>query len=219
MSESAERRRPGRPPGHPKTGGRRPGSPRARLPEELRGFINQRGRPLELLAAISDGRKVSAADPSDPSRKIRIYPTLDERVAAARSLLDRLLPTLKATEAKSSVTVSGSGPAPLSSNSSVELARQVAFLLAEGAQEPEGEGRAPSIIDSMAEDAQEPPQEAPAQSPVGKQEQAGAWTLRLVDVLPDGRERWVAYDQDEKLAATAFSRDALVAQLPKEQDD
>lgn len=132
MSEEPSTKQPdGRPKGTVKTGGRKPGAVN-RLPEELRRFINQRGRPLELLAAIADGRKVSAADPANPGAKIRVYPSLNERVFAARTLLNKLLPDLKSTE------LSGPDGGPISvapeSVSDVDLARRIAFALVQGVQ-------------------------------------------------------------------------------------
>ena len=80
----------------PRTGGRPRGS-KNRLPEEFRRFIDTRGRPLEFLAAISRGNLVTAADPADPGKKVKVYPTVAERTLAAKTLLDRLLPALKAS--------------------------------------------------------------------------------------------------------------------------
>ncbi len=134
MSEFEEKRGPGRPPGLPKTGGRKKGTGN-KLPAELRHFINEKGRPLAFLAAIASGRKVTAADPEDPGKKVSIYPTLSERAKAAETLLGKILPDLKSTE------LSGPEGEPLlpagsSVNSSlppdVEVARQVAFMLARG---------------------------------------------------------------------------------------
>ena len=100
-----EKRLVGRPKGQPRTGGRPKGS-RNRLPEELRRYIDQRGRPLDFLAAIAAGRKVTAADPENPDRKVRVYPSLPDRIAAARALLNKLLPDLKSSE----LTGAGGGP-------------------------------------------------------------------------------------------------------------
>jgi hypothetical protein len=134
MSEDEQKRGPGRPPGLPKTGGRKKGTGN-KLPAELRHFINERGRPLDFLAAIASGRKVTAADPSDPGKKLSVYPTLSERAKAAETLLGKILPDLKSTE------LSGPEGEPLipagaNCNSQlppdVETARRVAFLLASG---------------------------------------------------------------------------------------
>jgi hypothetical protein len=118
------KRPPGRPKGLPKTGGRRKGV--NRHAPELRAFIDQRGRPLEFLAAIAAGRKLTAADPADPTKTTRLYPSLEARAAAARSLLNKLLPDLKATE----LTGADGGPIATTNVNDFDLARRLAFLLA-----------------------------------------------------------------------------------------
>ena len=111
MAESAfsdpPKRPPGRPKGLPKTGGRRKGV--NRHAPELRAFIDQRGRPLEFLAAITSCRKLTAADPADPTKTIRMYPSLEARAAAARALLNKLLPDLRQA-AHATEIEAGGGP-------------------------------------------------------------------------------------------------------------
>lgn len=104
------------------------------VPGELRRFINQRGRPLELLAAIADGRKVTAADPDDPGKKIRVYPALRERTSAAKTLLNKLVPDLKSTELSRSdgKPLFDRDPGSGHPDEDVELARRLAFLMASG---------------------------------------------------------------------------------------
>ncbi len=132
VSDKTLKRRPGRPKGLAKTGGRKPGSKNI-VPSDLRRFINQRGRPLELLAAIASGRKVSAGDPGNPSAKIRVYPTLNERVSAAKVLTNKLVPDLRATE----ISGSDGGPVKIEDKpyTKMELARRLLFILREATEE------------------------------------------------------------------------------------
>ena len=131
MPDLTEKRRLGRPPGYPKSGGRKPGSKNV-VPSELRRFINQKGRPLELLAAISSGRKITAGDPDEPGKKIRVYPSLGERVAAARVLMNKLIPDLRATE----ISGSDGGPVKIENKqfTNKERARRPVFMLREAAE-------------------------------------------------------------------------------------
>ena len=221
MAETSEKRAPGRPPGHPKSGGRQPGSKNA-VPAELRRFINQRGRPLEFLAAIADGRKVSAADPEDPSKKVRVYPSLHERTAAAKTLLNKLVPDLKATE------VSGPGGHPLRSQteptSKLELARMIAFALHEGTKgKAELDGtiieqlqHSPSLPATLpAEVSRDPSEQAPSvevhvkstRPVVANEEPAQSHFIRFEERLPGDRERWSIRDAQDRVIAVAIGRE------------
>lgn len=136
-------RGPGRPKGLPKTGGRRPASD---LPVELRPFVNQRGRPLEFLAAVAAGRKVSVADPENYGQKIRVYPTMEQRVSAARVLAAKLMPDLKAVEGAAVNNVQviiGDEDAALAfgRRDPIETARRLAFILADGYDKAKSAGR------------------------------------------------------------------------------
>lgn len=159
MSEIAEKRPVGRPKGQPKTGGRVKGSGN-RLPAELRDFINARGKPVEFLAAIASGRKVSAADPEDPSKKVRVYPNLDQRAKASEMLLNRLLPALKATQLSGPeggpIEVSGGGVPDLST---FETARRLAFIIRSAHEEQNHQAEA-AQRSVAADDA--PPSQPPA---------------------------------------------------------
>lgn len=221
MAESAEKRGPGRPKGLPKTGGRQPGSGN-RVPAELRQFINQRGRPLELLSAIADGRKVSAADPEDPGRKIRVYPSLKERTVAATTLLNKLLPDLRATE-----LTGKDGEALIPDDQPVsdfELARKAAFLLAKVnhqlVEREEAERAAqrqpspatpvrvpePTSVPVAASAPPEPQPEPPRQP--GETHQVGELSITFAEQLPGDRERWAIRDGSGRLVGAAFGREA-----------
>lgn len=145
--EQPPRRRPGRPKGSPKVpgSGRRPGTPN-RTTAEIRELIQKRGRPIELLCAIAAGRRIKTG------RGQYAYPDLQERAAAARLLLDKLVPPPKPTDVDvdRSLTVEvtrfgheawlneleDDDPAARRTRE-IETARRVAFALARGAQNSE----------------------------------------------------------------------------------
>ena len=86
----------GRPRGYPKSGGRKPGT--ANKSSQLgRDFIIKRGAPIETLCKIAKGEKIQAAD-SDASKRAGFYPTIDQRLTAARILAAKVVPDQKAVE-------------------------------------------------------------------------------------------------------------------------
>ncbi len=92
----APKRKGGRPKGYPKSGGRKPGT--ANRSSQLgRDFIIKRGAPIETLCKIAKGEKIQAAD-SDVSKRSGIYPTIDQRLTAARILAAKVVPDQKAVE-------------------------------------------------------------------------------------------------------------------------
>ena len=91
-------KRAGRPPGLPKTGGRVRGTPN-RVNAISRDFIISHGAPVEILCKIAKGEKIqAAADAASSSKRQGIYPTLDQRLAAARILASKIVPDLKSVE-------------------------------------------------------------------------------------------------------------------------
>ena len=212
-SEKAEKRGPGRPPGLPKTGGRKPGTAN-QLPTELRQFINQRGRPLDLLAAIAAGRQVTAADPDNPGRKIKVYPTLRERTTAAQTLLNKLLPDLRATE----LTGVDGGPIAIDRTSGlpedIESARQIAFILARSdvqlaplREEPELRPIRDVTRSQPVPPVELPPSEVePAPDDQHDVIQIGGMTAVLHQRFPDGREWWSIRDPGGKVVGSVFGR-------------
>ncbi len=91
------KRKPGRPRGYPKSGGRKPGV--ANKASQLgRDFIINRGAPIEILCRIAKGEKIQAADSASTSKRIGIYPTIDQRLAAARILAAKIVPDMKSVE-------------------------------------------------------------------------------------------------------------------------
>src|SRR5690606_5595336 len=123
------RRKPGRPKGSPKVpgSGRKPGQPN-RSTKELRELIMKRGRPIELLAAVCAGRRVKTG------YKTYEYPTMEARLAAARLLLEKVVPAPKPVD--DATAKDGDHEAWLTELEQLEgrpytTAHRIAYLLAE----------------------------------------------------------------------------------------
>jgi hypothetical protein len=127
---------PKRPPGRPRGlgkvpgSGRKPGTPN-KLTQDVREYIMEKGQPLELLFKIARGYKIKVGDSDGNAAKI--YPSLTDRAAAARALLAKCLPDMKATELSGPdggpiETTAGDG----SLNPMSELARRFSFIMASG---------------------------------------------------------------------------------------
>ncbi len=127
---ASAKRRPGRPRGQPKSGGRMKGTPN-KSTAQTRDRIQELADPIQFLADVMNGVRMTAAgEPGDKSRTW-VYPTLAQRVQAGETLLRKLLPDLKSQE------LTGAGGTPLVEPthrdeliSKVELARRLAFVLA-----------------------------------------------------------------------------------------
>ena len=102
----APKRPPGRPKGYPKSGGRQPGTAN-KSTQMGRNFIIKRGAPIEILCKIAKGEKIqAAADSASAAKREGIYPTIDQRLTAARILASKIVPDMK------SVDLSADGGAP-----------------------------------------------------------------------------------------------------------
>ena len=92
------KRPPGRPKGYPRSGGRAKGTVN-KSTQLGRDFIIRKGAPIETLCKISKGEKVqAAADTASASERNGVYPTIDQRLAAARILAAKIVPDQKAVE-------------------------------------------------------------------------------------------------------------------------
>ncbi len=102
------KRPPGRPKGTPKSGGRKPGVPNKKN-AITRDFIVKNGAPVATLCKIAKGEKLmAAADSASAATRNGVYPTIDQRLNAARILAQKIVPDMKAVE------VSGPQGEPLS---------------------------------------------------------------------------------------------------------
>lgn len=119
-------KRRGRKPGSPRVpgSGRQPGS-KNRVVADVREMILARGKPIELLCDISRGVKVRVGPQAGPGEPQYAYPSLQERAAAAKILLDKLVPA-----APASLPGEQTPPPPVMTD--IELARLMCFTLARG---------------------------------------------------------------------------------------
>lgn len=84
---SPEKRRPGRPLGSKSKYGR-----------DAKETIVLSGRPIEFLCQVVRGDKLKAGDPGAPGKRLMVWPTLAERMTAARILAAKVAPDLKSVE-------------------------------------------------------------------------------------------------------------------------
>ena len=97
MTDTATaKRKPGRPPGQPRTGGRQRGTPN-KATQVGRDYIVREGTPIEVLCKIARGIKLMACG-DDTSKRVAVYPSLDQRLAAARILAAKIVPDMRAIE-------------------------------------------------------------------------------------------------------------------------
>lgn len=97
----------GKPRGYPKSGGRQKGTPdKARA--ELEALFAANAKPLaRFLFDVTLGRLVRVPDPADPKKVTKRICNPELRVSAAKALLAKGWPDLKAVE------LTGAGGAPL----------------------------------------------------------------------------------------------------------
>ena len=96
---TTEKRGPGRPRGL----GRVPGSGRAKgVPNKAnaitRDFIIKEGSPIQFLCNVVKGRRFSTAKEPGDAKRVHVYPTMDQRLNAARILASKVMPDMKAIE-------------------------------------------------------------------------------------------------------------------------
>ena len=94
-STDKPKRKPGRPKGYPRSGGRLPGTAN-KITQLTQDFIIRRGAPIEILCKIAKGERVMAAeDSASATKRGSVFPTIDQRLLAARILAAKVLPDLK----------------------------------------------------------------------------------------------------------------------------
>ena len=91
------KRPPGRPKGYPKTGGRQKGVANRTRVQTLER-INQEADPIGFLIRVARGLQFEAATEAGASEKVKMYPTHDQRLDAAKVLARKVLPDTKAVE-------------------------------------------------------------------------------------------------------------------------
>ena len=124
----------------PKKRGRKPGSGKVpgsgrkvgsgnKVVADVREMILARGKPIELLCDISRGVKIRIGPQAGPGEPQYAYPSLQERAAAAKILLDKIVsaPPVASPEVHTAPT------APEMTN--LELAQMILFTLTEAQEE------------------------------------------------------------------------------------
>ncbi len=91
------KKKPGRPKGHAKTGGRARGTPN-RKNQVTRDYVIREGAPLQFLCSVVRGRRFTAAGGPGDAKRTHVFPTMDQRLRAAEILSRKVLPDLKTTE-------------------------------------------------------------------------------------------------------------------------
>ncbi|MDA1091482.1 MAG: hypothetical protein O3A85_14385 [Proteobacteria bacterium] len=91
------KRKPGRPPGHPRTGGRAKGTPN-RANQITRDYIVEEGAPIAFLCSVVRGKRFAAAAAPGDAERAHVYPTMDQRLRAAEILARKVTPDLKSQE-------------------------------------------------------------------------------------------------------------------------
>jgi hypothetical protein len=137
------RRRPGRQPGCDKIpgSGRKAGGKNL-VSADLRAMILDRGRPIELLCDIARGLKIRTGPQAGPNAQ-HVYPNLQERAAAAKILVDKLL--ANATPPTPGDDGNGAGTSAGEMDPG-EAIRRIAFALAKGAKESGDPAPAPAVV-------------------------------------------------------------------------
>ena len=91
------KRRPGRPRGLPRTGGRARGTPNKKN-QITRDFIITKGAPIAFLCRVVQGRGFKSAKSPGDTKRVEIIPTLDQQLRAAEILARKVTPDLKSQE-------------------------------------------------------------------------------------------------------------------------
>ena len=90
-------KRVGRPKGQARSGGRKAGTPN-RVNQISRDYIVKNGAPIAFLCSVVQGKKFTSAKEPGGAERIVSYPSLDQRLQAARILAGKVMPDQKAVE-------------------------------------------------------------------------------------------------------------------------
>ena len=112
--------------------GRKPGQVN-KVTKDIKEMIIKRGKPAELLCDVVRGKKIRVGPQAGPGDPEYVYPTLQDRVSAARVLIGKVAPDMRSQE----LTGADGGPIETrtgdsSLNPMMELARRFAFVMASG---------------------------------------------------------------------------------------
>ena len=95
--------KPKRGPGRPKGLGKVPGSGRKKgtankHSAKMREYIAKHSGDITFLCQVAAGKRFFAADPQDPTKRIYLYPTGEQRLQATQILARKHVPDLKGVE-------------------------------------------------------------------------------------------------------------------------
>jgi len=96
-NQEKEKRGSGRPPGLPKTGGRRRGTPNRTRVQTLER-IEREADPIGFLIRVARGLQLEAAPEPGATKKTKFYPTADMQLDACRILAKKVLPDQRSVE-------------------------------------------------------------------------------------------------------------------------
>ena len=93
----ASKRKPGRPRGTPKTGGRKKGTPNSDRSATVER-IQREADPIGFLCKVCNGDRMQAAPEPGAKKREWWYPTADQRITAGQSLAQKIMPNMKAVQ-------------------------------------------------------------------------------------------------------------------------
>ncbi len=93
----APRPKIGRPPGYPKTGGRKKGVQNKKT-VITREAIAKLADPVRFLCDLAAGKRFLAASGDDPKTRTWLFPTAEQRLSAATALARKIVPDAKVVE-------------------------------------------------------------------------------------------------------------------------
>ena len=96
-AEAPKRKKLGRPPGQPRTGGRAKGTPNKKN-QITRDYIISKGAPIAFLCRVVQGKGFKSAKSPGDTTRVEIIPTLDQQLRAAEILARKVTPDLKSQE-------------------------------------------------------------------------------------------------------------------------
>ena len=209
-ANSSDPKRPGRKPGSPRVAGSgRKAGTKNKITLPVKEMILKRGRPVELLCDVSRGLKIRVGPQAGPGEPEWAYPDLATRISAARTLLGKIIPDLRAQE------ITGKdGDALLPTNLAMddrELARRVALILVMAGQD-DGD-----VADAVAELSGtegsgdgpfHPRARAGAQARTGATPSPGAATAPAADPRGGRKDRADDVSDPNPTQSENFSKDA-----------
>ena len=96
MTDTTTKKR-GRPPGQPRTGGRKPGTPNKDRAATIERIMRE-ADPIGFLCKVVRGDRMTDGPEPGSRKRSWWYPSGDQRITAAQTLAKKCLPDMKAVE-------------------------------------------------------------------------------------------------------------------------